>query len=441
MDITDRDKMVDAPKRPSRHSVKASLDPEGRTPRRYEQYRDHKGTPWHFYVENGEIREEVLTKPFENELWEPYPPPVKMDPRNSSLPNELSEFLRKYVYLPSESDYEVLTAWIIATYKRDAFYSVPYLHLVGPIESGKTRVLEVIRLTAYKPVLASHLTSSVVARLIEQHHCTILITQAEDIFDRRTPDGKNMYRIFNAGYRKGTPYIVSKRDDDKNYIKRDVFGFKAMDSVKIFDEALTSRSIVIHMKEGEPKAKWPPTKDDLYKLRRIRGQLLYYSMIEDPPEVERPEWARGRTWELYEPLLRVEEHFKRSERWKLYPKMRETRELTKRLLADSVEADVLYVIYEKVTGGKEGAKIYVKDIAQEVEMKAQQVGYILRNLNIMTKHTRIGKVIELTNPQNRERIGYLLQKFGVGDPKEWEKVTSSYGRRRRPRRTRSDSAS
>ena len=182
------------------------------------------------------------------ELWmpygiEPYEPPL------DDLPLKINEFIDNHLCLKSYSEVEVLTRWIIASYRQDDFNFAPYLQFIGPIESGKTRALEMIKLLAYRGLLHAFITPSALCRELTMYHPTICIDQAEQIFNMKNERGAEMYAIFMSGYKSDQKYMVATKESDNGLVARDVFGFKAISSTRIFDEALSSRSIIFKMDE------------------------------------------------------------------------------------------------------------------------------------------------------------------------------------------------
>jgi len=360
-------------------------------------------------------RFELLTKDEEEELWEPYPEPEELDLELDLLWEEITEFISDHLVMPAPEDYHVLTAWIIATYKQESFDTAPYLHFVGPINSGKTRALEILNLLAYKAVFVTGITAPAVPRIIELYRPTLLVDQAERIF--RSNDGDAMYRIFASGYRRGPRYVVADTEDPTKVIVRDVFGFKALDSTNVFDEALTSRSILFRMKEGKPK-KLRISADDKEQAQKFRAKLLYYALMPDPPAVTLPSDLNGRIGEIYEPLLRVEEHFGDNAHSILLKRARESEKALKSRMKDTMAAQVLQAIYDLSSEEMERSYILLSDVSERTGLSPRRVGYVLRDLGIEKIHTKHGRAVPLSDEKTVSDLQYLFKKFSIVQDQE-----------------------
>jgi len=143
--------------------------PEDFSTVKWEQIRDEQGMPQVMWVENGEIKtaqanlyqcsicgevnyypekpqhclyckKKASFKPFTppeiKELWKPYGMEFLLHPIDD-IAGEINKFLDSYLYLEDYRQLEVMTRWIIASYRQDQFQFAPYLQFIGPVESGK----------------------------------------------------------------------------------------------------------------------------------------------------------------------------------------------------------------------------------------------------------------------------------------------------------------
>ena len=228
---------------------------------------------------NRKVNVKSITPPVFVEEWVPYGKPVIFGDIDG-LFQEICGFIRDHLKLREAEEYMIMALWVIATYKSSFFEAVPYLQFLGSIESGKTRALKILGLLSYCAVNTSSISPSALCRLIERHHPTVLVDQAEQEFSRKNPEGSKMYRIFMCGYSKGDKYIVASKEDEVSVVSRDVFGFKAVASTRVFDDAFASRSIQFRMLQGVPDVK-DIRNDTRKRAQVIRNKLLYYHLKQD----------------------------------------------------------------------------------------------------------------------------------------------------------------
>ena len=348
-----------------------------------------------------------LTPPVFKEEWTPYGKPVIYGDLDG-LFQEISVFIQDHIRLREPEEYMIMALWIIASYKKEFFDAVPYLQFIGPIECGKTRALKILGMLSFCAVNTSSISPSALCRLIEGYKTTVLVDQAEQEFSRKTPDGVKMYRIFMCGYSKGDKYIVASKEDEVSVVSRDVFGFKAVASTKVFDDAFASRSIQFRMRQRVPKVK--DIRDDTRKrAQAIRNKLLYYYLRQEPVQkVDIP--LTGRRRELYLPLLAVGHDFGID--WddlKYYVK-RDRQKLDEEQ-RNSTEGSVLQTIKKYYQGIDEQESIRTVEIALELDIKPNRLGYILRGMNIPRKRLKAGMCIDLTDKETQEELEDLFIKY------------------------------
>ena len=66
--------------------------------------------------------------------------------------------------------YDILTSWIIASWVPECWKVVPYIFFYGPINSGKTRGLEILTTLSYRGLLSSNITTASLYRASEAWH-------------------------------------------------------------------------------------------------------------------------------------------------------------------------------------------------------------------------------------------------------------------------------
>lgn len=348
-----------------------------------------------------------VTSPVFREEWLSYGEPVIYGELDG-LFQEVCGFIKDHLVLRSDAEYMVLALWVIASYKREFLDAVPYLQFLGTIESGKTRALEVLKLLAYRAIKVSSISPSSLCRVLELFHPTILLDQAEQKFNLKFERGNEMYDIFMCGYIKGDRHIVASKENETEVVSRNVFGFKAVASTRVFDDAFASRSIQFRMQQNVPNTK-DIRRPSRVKAEEIRNKLLYYHLKEDElSEVDIP--LTGRRRELFLPLFAVGKDFGVD-----WDDLKEYIESDKKKLEDeqrnSPEGSVLQMIKRFYHGIDEQESLRTAEIAQELDIKPNSLGYLLRNMNIPRKRCGKGMYIDFTDKKTQDELQCLFVKY------------------------------
>lgn len=146
-------------------------------------------------------------------------------PEGKKILSMIMGFLKKYVFLPNESQYLLLALWVIQTHLYKCFEEVGYLYIHSPEpQSGKTRALEVLDVLVYNSsnVLISP-TQAVLFRSADD--ATILLDEADTYTNM-----EELHAILNAGYRVGGTVKRNDQGKDRKYVMNEypVFGPKAL---------------------------------------------------------------------------------------------------------------------------------------------------------------------------------------------------------------------
>jgi hypothetical protein len=229
------------------------------------------------------------------------------------LMEEVKVFVMRHVDLPDERLYDVVAAWIFVSWLPEAFNAVPYLWIMGPKSSGKTRLLEVLQCLCYRAMLAAHISDAALFRAIEAFHPTLLLDEASELYNG--DNQSSIQNLLNSGYRRGQ-YVVRVGGIESGEPKLelfDVYGPKAMAGLGGFKETLESRSILILMEKNIRGIEFTV---DVDVAKKLRGRLLMWrfrrlSDINAVSDITRREVPRelsfcdGRFAELYTPLILV----------------------------------------------------------------------------------------------------------------------------------------
>ncbi len=260
---------------------------------------------------NGEITdkfEEVLI-PIRKCPWGvPGPVPEEV----GALYEDIRQFVIDHVDFTDPRLYDLVTAWIMATWVLEAWDVVPYIFLMGPKASGKTRVLEVLRALAYRAILTSTASEAALYTCIESWKTTMLLDEIERYGKEKYETAQN---LLNSGYRRDSPAIRVKIEEGGFRVLEtyDVFGLKALAGTEGLLPTLESRSIIIRMAKARRKVRFTI---DQRRAQALRSRLLVWrwTMLDRIEELNRVhvedavtalDFADGRFVELYAALYAV----------------------------------------------------------------------------------------------------------------------------------------
>ena len=146
------------------------------------------------------VREEFATSfspPVESklELW-----PETVD--SAKLLADLVKQIRRYVVIRDDGTTAVaLFAAMSWIHNAVATHSPILGATSSDPDSGKTTLLGVLGLLVPKPFRSAELTGAAAFRLIDREHPTMIVDEADDIFQRK----KDLVHIINASWTRGTP--------------------------------------------------------------------------------------------------------------------------------------------------------------------------------------------------------------------------------------------
>ena len=165
------------------------------------------------------------------------------------LLGEIEGLLRAYVVLPMDEQYVAVSLWVAHTYTwRDAAHTTPYLSIQAPEkQSGKSRLLEVLEQSAHNALKSASISPAAVYRSIEKWKPTLLIDEADTVFEGKGEDHAALRGIINDGYRRGGRALRVEAKSGE-VLSFSTFCPKALAGIGSPPETIVDRSIVIRMK-------------------------------------------------------------------------------------------------------------------------------------------------------------------------------------------------
>lgn len=336
------------------------------------------------------------------------------------------------LFLDLEKLYKVLlTTETLETYQQQKIEALSYLYAYGDTDSGKTKLLELLALMGYRPLLTVDVTPANIFNYIgyrEEGTVTILEDEAHTLRQDKHPE---KLAIYKSGYRKGAKVArIIDPTGKRQQIFYKTFCSKCFAGEWMFrSKALRGRILPIPMIWGLPKKEKIEEKDkrdmDTIKIGLLVWRMRHY--FEPLPIIETG--LTGRMRELWESKLqiitglRVEKEF--------YELASQSKQDKLQLLRQSLEAYITRAVISSFNEmkGEEIPFSYlwkqlvvelgvewknqstIKDSFLGYEITKKKVGGILHSVFNGKRNLRydVGRVWTF----QRERLEKLVKKYGL----------------------------
>lgn len=221
-------------------------------------------------------------------------------------------FIRRFVVL-GDDQATAIALWVAHTHAFEAAVATPYLSISSAeMESGKTRLLEVLRLLVATPWFTGRTSTAALTRKIDKAGPTLLLDESDPAFKGDKEYAETLRGVLNTGYRKGGAVTVCV-GQSSNIDTRDFSTFcpKAIAGIGSLPDTVRSRSIPIRLKKrltSEPIER--------FRERHARGLAetiadgLEVSLLPivnelDTAQPELPDELSDRQQDVWEPLLAI----------------------------------------------------------------------------------------------------------------------------------------
>jgi Protein of unknown function (DUF3631) len=184
---------------------------------------------------------------------------------------DIVRVLIEYVVFPTVHERHAIALWVVQTYLLPAFDVVMFLHIFSAtVESGKTRLLEVLSKIVRAPWLVSRPTAATLFRMIEERQPTLLWDEIDRVFSVKQVDAatSDLQAVVNAGHKRGAvvPRCVGegKSLKVKDFPVFTSMAFAGINQLKLPD-TVRSRSIPIGLRRraaDEPVRRWREREAD-----------------------------------------------------------------------------------------------------------------------------------------------------------------------------------
>ena len=270
--------------------------------------------------------------------------------------------VKKYSELQHQAQYELIAVWVISTYFAHLFPAFPFLLFIGPKETGKSKLLEIINLMAFNSVKVKTITEAALCDTTDGLRGTVLIDQAESL-------PQNLGGIIADSYKKaGAKRRIIGHKNGKRVIKEySGYGPKAFATTKTLDHDLNDRCCeILTQRSLQPlpdifgfEPEWDAIRDMCYRFLLLKWQDVQKAYMRIPFTGNR----KGELWRPLEAILRVlkvsQGQFK-----KIQQAFEQGTEKTKDRLSNAEEA--LFDVLLEQTQRKKRFEMTVNDILDKM---------------------------------------------------------------------------
>jgi putative DNA primase/helicase len=334
------------------------------------------------------------------------------------------EQIRRFVVMTPEQT-DAVALWILHTWCFDAFPTSPRLRCESVVPAaGKSTVQAVNRLLVRKPVAASSITPSVIFRLIDAEHPTLLLDEAEAYIQ-----DKDIRGLLNDGFARENATVL--RTDPATGTVRpfsiwapvaiagigDIHPTLESRCIRIFLQPKLSHEVVEHLSfDDEVRAPLVSLACELECWAHHNFDWLAKHRPTFPPELQ------NRQQDIWRPLFSIADSV--SPEWG-----KRARSAALRLSADNVPAESLVPVLlneiDKIFAGSGEARLPTVQLVASLNiipdrpwsgpanaMSPHRLARILRPLGIKSKSIRLA---DGTTPKGYERAAFAdaLKRYPV----------------------------
>jgi len=158
-------------------------------------------------------------------------------------------YLKRFVSLSPEQGC-VVALWVVHTHAIDAADTTPYLSIhSAEKQSGKTRLLEVLKMLVREAWFTGHVSTAVLARKIHAVEPTLLLDESDAAFNGDETYAEVLRGVLNSGYRRGGCLSVCVGQGAAiSYQDFSTFCPKAIAGIGRLPDTVEDRSIPIRLK-------------------------------------------------------------------------------------------------------------------------------------------------------------------------------------------------
>jgi Protein of unknown function (DUF3631) len=234
------------------------------------------------------------------------------EPNGADVLEGIAACIRRYVVL-SEEQVGLIALWILHTYAFAAAEATPYLNINSAEKrSGKTLLLEVLRLIACSPWLTGRATAAVLVRKISAEQPTLLLDESDAAFKGDREYAETVRGILNVGFRRGGAVsLCVGQGANLTYKDFPVYCPKVIAGIGNLPDTIADRSIPIKLKrrsqsEKVKRLRFRKAEPETLPLREAAAAWAETHVVDlIGLEPSLPEKLDDRAQDIIEPLLAI----------------------------------------------------------------------------------------------------------------------------------------
>ena len=313
----------------------------------------------------------------------------------------------------------IAARYVMMTWCYDKFQKIPYLRVIGPYGSGKSRFLDVMASLSYhSSLLGQGISQANIYRWLDRYPGTLILDEADF---GKTIHTNLITQILNGGFeRNGKVHRCSPGKSDYEPRAYRSFGPKILASRMSFvDDALESRFLTFstHITTRENIPLYTPPNNEWPKMIELRNRLLNFrfenfSKIDPNQRVDGLEEYEPRLKEIIRPLSLILGETSISDNMKHFLDEENDNRIADRW--DGHEGKVGQAI---LINNNNNHHPTVGEITREVnrsitngyKLTDRKVGQIIKGLGIPKRRTNSGIVIE----PREDQLKSLERRYGT----------------------------
>ena len=196
----------------------------------------------------------------------------------AALLDELHRAFSRYVVFPAPEAADGVVLWTAATHAQAAWQHATRLHLTSPVKRcGKSRLLDLISATCYKPVITVNISPAALVRVIGDDPPTLLLDEIDSVFGKKASDNHEDLRgILNAGHQRNRPYLRCVGVGASQHVEAfPSFAMAALSGIGALPDTIEDRSVIIRLRRRAAGERVDPfrLRKDIPPLRELGGRL------------------------------------------------------------------------------------------------------------------------------------------------------------------------
>jgi hypothetical protein len=239
---------------------------------------------------------------------------MSTDPNGSYLPTllaDLETWVRDFIIMSDEA-VTIVVVWIAHTWVFEAFETTPRLWIRSPVrESGKTRLLEILRAGCRDPLMASNTSAPALFRSTDAGHPTIMLDEVDNFLsgaDRA--DRADIIGLINDGYwiGGGTMRCVGDSNQVRRFSTFAPLAMAGLSQAKLPDTTMSRAFIIdMHRKRDDEQVRRYRIREQADRAQQLRDRLAVWGEAAWPvlaaARPDLPDELGDRQQDIAEPLV------------------------------------------------------------------------------------------------------------------------------------------